>query len=532
VAPAVGAALTVRAIGPRSDALPAAAAKEITKVWSPTPFQAKILARVEFEVMSGGAAGPGKTDALIMGGVRDIHLPWYHATFFRREFPRLQEVIDRCHRYFRPLGAEWSEQKKRFTFPSGAHFSLNHCKDEKDRFNHLGNEYHYLAFDQAEEFTELIITFLIGRMRTAKPGQKLRLRLSSNPGGEAHMFLMKRYNIKEHPEGFKPFRDAETGLSRVFVPGRVWDNPFILQNDPGYIQRLLSISDPALRRAYLYGDWNVFAGQYFSEWSERIHVTEPHPIPDWHEVQLSLDYGYSPSPTVIEFVAYDEHGRATAYKELTLEKATARQIAHALNAVAVTPRERTALLVCDTQIWNPQAEKGGVSIAQMIEEELGNLGCGISLVQANKDRINGWGRVHEFMDPRRPDPTRPGEQVPWLKVFRHRKGSRYGCPMLIETIPAQVHDPKKPGDLKKNGTDHWVETLRYNLARREPLPLIPLDLLPRLTHDRLVHTKTRELIAHFLKRNVTELIGHNEGDELDTIGGSSESAETLTDVWS
>jgi hypothetical protein len=518
----------------RADELPAAAAREMQRVWTPTPYQKKILQRVEFEVLAGGAAGPGKTDALIAGGLRDIKYPDYHAAFFRREYPRLQEVMDRCHRYFKPLGATWSGKEKRWTFPSGAHFSFHHCQREEDRFNYLGDEFHYLAFDQLEEFTLQIYTFLIGRMRTAQKGRRLRLRSSANPGGEMHVDLVDRFRVLQHPEGFKPFRDTETGLSRVFIPGRVWDNPHILENDPAYIQRLLSISDPARRRAYLFGDWTSFSGQFFSTWDQQSHTCEPFEIPDWWEIELCLDYGYDPAPTTILFIAYNQHGQAFVYREITLEKATARQIAHALNAVAQTPRERVATMACDTQIWTKNPEANEVSVAQMITAELDTLGCGITLAQASKDRINGWARVHEFLDPRRPNPETQ-EQEPWLRVFRHHTGSRYGCPNLIKTLPAQTHNDKKPGDMKKNPTDHWVETLRYGLTRREQLPLIPDHLLPRQLHHQVIYSRTRQVLQKVLEQRQAEAdaAGLEGDDALEVIGtGDYGSPETLADIWS
>jgi phage terminase large subunit len=511
---------------PAADEIP----QKAVKIWTPSPYQRRLLSRIEFEVGAGGAAGPGKTDALMQGGLRDVKYPDYHAGYFRREYPRLQEVIDRTHRYFKQLGAEWNEQKKRWTFPSGARYSFHHMQNENDKYNYLGDEFTYLAFDQLEEFTETQLTFLIGRMRTAFK-RKLRLRTSFNPGGEGHLYVMKRYRIDTCPEGYNPFRDPDTGLSRVFIPGRVWDNPHIVRNDPQYIQRLLSISDPALRRAYLFGDWNVFAGQFFSIYDPRLVLVDPFSIPEWWDIGGGIDYGLGPAPTTIELCAFNEHGMAHFYREITLENASAHQIAEALLAAARTPKEQCMTIEADTQMWTPNPEKGGLSVAQMINDHLADRGSQITLVQANKDRINGWARLFEYMDPRRPLPT--GGVGPWMKIFKHRTGSRYGCPRLIETIPVQQHDEKKPGDMKKNPTDHWVETARYALAKREPLALIPADLLPKPTHLERIHSRTRTVLKNVLRRQRRELVDDDDGTEIMDVdvGADFDDEVEIADVW-
>lgn len=485
-------------------------------LWKPSERQEAFLRRVEFDVGFGGAAGGGKTDALQMGGLRDIRFPDVHVAYFRREFPRLQEVMDRAQQRFRRLGATWNEQKKRWTFPSGARYSFHHCKEEKDRFNYLSDEYTTLLFDQLEEFTETIVTFLVTRIRTSVKGRKTRLRTSFNPGGVGHVFIVKRYQIMEHPAGMHPFHD-HAGLSRVFVPSRVWDNPHIMHNDPAYVQRLLSIPDPALRKAYLEGDFSVFAGQFFSTWDPLLHTlgADLFTMPDWWEVGGGMDYGMGPSPSTILFACFNQWGMATVYREITLENATARQIAEAINSAARTPRERSMVIQADTQMWNRHPDTGGVSVADMVNEYLAELGCGITLVQANKDRVNGWARVFQFLDPRRPHPEN-GKPMPWLQIVRE------ACPNLVETFPAQRHDEKKPGDMVKNATDHWVETLRYLLMAREPLSLIPQELLPHPTHRQRISRHTARIMKQAMKRGTAA-----EAEGLDIYDMPIEGQETV-----
>ena len=110
----------------------------------------------------------------------------------------------------------------------------------------------------------------------------------------------------------------------------------------------------------------------------------------------------------------------------------------------------------------------------------------VGLVPAKKDRINGWARVHQYLDPRRPRPEGSGTG-PYVRFFRANPHTGLGTPYAIDTIPAQVHDPGKPGDLKKGATDHAADASRYELMDRPPLSVLPVALEPARPHHRAVH---------------------------------------------
>ena len=81
--------------------------------------QARFLASPAFEVLYGGEAGGGKTDAIVAGPLRQTGHPLYRAIIFRRTFPELQELMDRAGLLYPQLGATWNDRDKRWTFPSG-----------------------------------------------------------------------------------------------------------------------------------------------------------------------------------------------------------------------------------------------------------------------------------------------------------------------------------------------------------------------------------------------------------------------------
>jgi hypothetical protein len=231
-------------------------------------------------------------------------------------------------------------------------------------------------------------------------------------------------------------------------------------------------------------------------------VVDPFELPEGWPRLGGLDWGYAPHPGVLLLLAFDPHGRAWAYREYVFREEPPEHLAEILaEEVLQDPAEREATIYADNVIWGRERDRGP-SIAEVVSRELRRRGCSVRLVPADKARAVGWARVHDYLDPRRAQPD--GSQGPWLRVFRRaggaKSGSTIGCPYLIETLPAQVHDPHRPGDLLKAGreddTDHAVDALRYALVSRPRLP--PLDVQvagAERRHAAYVHQVLRERLA-------------------------------------
>src|SRR6266536_2641446 len=186
-------------------------------LWQPMAGrpQEEFLRRVEFEVGYGGAKGGGKSDAVNMAAAEQVHHQRYHGIIFRRTYGELQDLIDRARPVYHQVGARWNDQKKRFTFPSGAHITYAYCEDPGDEDRYLGREYTYMGFDQLEQMRELQYTKLISCARTSVEGLRVMVRATYNPGGAGHLFVRKRF-VDLGPR--RPYIDPDTGLSRVFIP--------------------------------------------------------------------------------------------------------------------------------------------------------------------------------------------------------------------------------------------------------------------------------------------------------------------------
>jgi hypothetical protein len=120
-------------------------------------------------------------------------------------------------------------------------------------------------------------------------GVKCQMRMTCNPGGPSH-FALKSYFVDNGPD--KIVHDPVTGLSRVFIPSKIIDNPHLLAADPNYINRLRASGSPELQRMWIDGDWDAgLEGQFFTEWSRARHVIEPFNVPShWTRIR-SGDWG-------------------------------------------------------------------------------------------------------------------------------------------------------------------------------------------------------------------------------------------------
>lgn len=243
--------------------------------WAPNSRpQTQFLASAAYEALYGGAAGGGKSDALLVGALRYAHEPRYTAIVLRRTFPELERGIIERSRSIIPAafpGAVYNEQKKAWRFPSGARLLFGHLEHEHSVTDHQGAEYQYLAFDELTHFTERQYTYMLSRGRSAT-GIPVRIRCGTNPGGDGHAWVQRRWGPWLDPESPVQARPGERlwyvhdadgerwvpqgtpdALSRVFVPARASDNPAL---DTGYASRLAAL-DPVTRAQLRDGDWNI-----------------------------------------------------------------------------------------------------------------------------------------------------------------------------------------------------------------------------------------------------------------------------------
>lgn len=440
--------------------------------WKPHPGPQTIFQHCPaYETMFGGTKGPGKTDSLLREGLRQIKKPNYRAIIFRRTYPNLREVIDRSFKYFPAAGGKYNAQEHRWHFPSGAKYAFGHVNHEADKYTYQGHEYHFLGFDQVEEFTESQYLFLMAQNRTSDPTIRCYIRATANPGGVGHGWVKKRFIQVLNPYDIKYFyRDQDEdvecsasdpkGTARAFIPATVYDNPSITENDPNYIKRLEQLPEDD-KQALLYGNWDIFKGQFFKDWRKAIHVREKE-IKKEYVKFLSLDYGYS-NPSSIGWWFVDFDGSLHRYREFYGEGLTYSQLAE--RVVSLTPAdEKIDYCVADPAIWGDRAHhtntKEGIkgeSGAETMQKIWGDF---TQLVKADNSRITGWGRMRELLKP---------------YIDQHgQTNSRFtvdpSCKDFIRTVPILIHDLKKVEDIDSTGEDHAADEARYAVMSRPETP--------------------------------------------------------------
>ena len=434
------------------------------------------MQRPEYEALYGGAAGGGKSDALVVEALRQVEIPHYKGLILRKTFPQLSELIEKSLDYYKRAypKARYNDSKHVWTFESGAKIYFGSMQHSKDKLNYQGKAYDYIGFDELTHFTWEEYSYLFSRNRPNGPGTRVYIRGSANPGGVGHGWVKARYITAAAPMTPIPtvmeVRRPDGGLiqtvrHRIFVPSSVFDNQALLDNDPNYLANLALLPE-AERRALLYGDWDSFAGQVFIEWQDRpegygeqrwTHVVDPFPIPaDWR-IYRGFDFGYS-RPFSVGWYAVDHEGRIYRIKELygcTGEpnqgvKWEPSRIARAIReAEDGDPmlRGRQIVGIADPSIFD---ESRGESVARMMERE------GIYWIGGDNTRLAGKMQCHYRL-------AFDGDGRPMFMVFST-------CRDFIRTVPALVYDDTHVEDIDTDGEDHIYDEWRYVMMEH---PLSP-----------------------------------------------------------
>ena len=428
-------------------------------MWKPFPgAQERFCRRGDFEVLFGGSAGPGKTDCIVAEAARFVHMPAYRAVLFRRTFPQLQEIIDRCFKLYPTIWGMWVATDKRWYFPSGSFVALSHLQHENDKYNHQGKEYHFAGFDELTQFTETQYLYLHSRVRTTDPNIPKRIRASTNPGGIGHKWVKERFIDPMPPT--KSYIDPDTGKSRCYIPATIEDNPALFENDPDYVIQLEAL--PEIEKLRLrYGIWDAFEGQVFSELSQRVHGCEPFEIPpEWTKFMV-FDWGFS-KPFSVGWYAVDYDGVIYRYREwYGCEEGEADKGLRMTNdqiAQGIFDREKERIdeRVADPAIWSrtPSKMKGGIQGPSVFEDLSQH---GLFFLKADNDRIQGKLQVHKRLELEHEIDNDTGEviaQTPRVQIFNDQKH-------FWRTVPEMRQDENNPEDVDTDQEDHIYDEFRY-----------------------------------------------------------------------
>ena len=229
-------------------------------LWEPTQKQSEFLSAVDDEVLFGGAAGGGKSDAIVIDALgaafEGFKNPRYRALLIRRTFPQLRELIDRTRSIYPAIdpGASFKEADKAWEFSSGAKMIFGFCERDADVYQYQGQEFQWIGIDELGHFpTAFVYEYLTSRLRSPDKGLSCYMRATCNPGPK---WIMQRFGITKSGQASVVQLDVEGRIfRRRFIPSFLSDNRHL--DGTGYRERLLQLPD-AQRQMLLDGRWDVF----------------------------------------------------------------------------------------------------------------------------------------------------------------------------------------------------------------------------------------------------------------------------------
>jgi phage terminase large subunit len=398
----------------------------------------------------GGARGGGKSHWLLaqMGADDCQRVPGLKCLLLRKVGKaNMEHFEDLRRRLFTGLVHEFSAYRGVLTFGNGSRIIAGHFQAEKDIDAYLGLEYDVIGIEEATTLSSRKHQDITTCCRTSKPNWRPRIYSTTNPGGIGHAWYRTRFVLP-----FLENRETETR----FVPARVNDNAF---NNPEY-QRVLEGLTGWQRRAWLDGDWDLAAGQFFTTFRRDVHVVADFDETRAREWFCALDYGFA-HYTVVLLACTDGDGNAFVVDEHAERLWLPQRHAGAVKAMLGRHGLEVSQLrrfVAGADVFSRQAD--GTTIAQQYQRE------GIKLRPANMDRVNGWAEILQRLG--EPGSGLPPEAKILPSLFIHQR-----CGRLVETLPSMQHDPHRPEDVLKVdcdedgvGGDDAADCLRYLVATR------------------------------------------------------------------
>jgi len=427
------------------DQVPASLKKEVNDnvIFKPNSGpQTDFLAAPERDVLYGGAAGGGKSYAMLIDPLRFAHRAAHRALILRRSMPELRELIDKSRELYPKAfpGCKYKEVEKLWNFPSGAKVEFGFLERDADVYRYQGQAYSWIGFDEITHLpTEFGWNYLASRLRTTDPEITPYMRCTANPGGVGATWVKKRY-IDPHPPN-ETFI-GEDNLSRKFIPARLDDNPFLAED--GRYEEMLKALPPTQRKQLLEGNWDVNEGAAFTEFDVHAHVITPFELPiSWERIK-GIDYGYASESACVWGAVDPSDGTLIIYRELYQKNLTGQDLGERITQMELSD-PYSVQGVLDTAAWARTGTTGPTVGETLVR-------AGHKLRRADKNRIQGKIQIHEYLKIQQ-------SGRPRLKIFNT-------CPKLIRELQSIPLDKSNPEDVDTHAPDHAYDALRYLIMSR------------------------------------------------------------------
>ncbi|MBE6619848.1 MAG: hypothetical protein E7625_00590 [Ruminococcaceae bacterium] len=405
----------------------------------PNERQAEFFASRARYTAYGGARGGGKSWALrrkLIGLC--LCYPGIRCLLVRRTLTELKA------NHIAPLLGEYGEilrfsaGENAFLMDNGSRIDCGYCDSERDALRYQGQEYDIIAIDEATQLTETQFCALKAALRGVRDMPR-RMYLTCNPGGVGHGWV-KRLFIDRN------YRSGEVPGDYRFISARVWDNRVLMEADPEYVAALESLPE-RLRAAWLEGRWDVFEGQFFSEFDEDRH-TFADGGDRGEEVCcfVGMDYGFDRLALLL--VCEDREGRLWVEREYCCSELTLSEAAEQLSRFIADLSFRVEYVVASPDLWNRRQDSGLSGIAVMMR-----AAALPPFRRADDRRVAGWRLLREYLHGK--------EGEPCLRISKQ-------CTELISCMQSLLYDPHTPEDAASHphAVTHAPEALRYAVMSR------------------------------------------------------------------
>ena len=435
-------------------------------VFKPNPGpQTSFLAASDREVLYGGAAGGGKSYAMLADPLRYMSHPQFSGLLLRHTTEELRELIWKSQEMYPKIypGIKWSERKMQWVAPNGARLWFSYLDRDEDVLRYQGLAFSWVGFDELTQWpTPFPWNYMRSRLRSTAPDLPIYMRATTNPGGPGHAWVKKMF-VDPAPPG-KSFwaTDSDTGevlsypkghskegqplFRRRFIPAMLSDNPYLAEQGD-YETMLLSLPEYQ-RKQLLEGNWDVAEGAAFPEFNRKIHVVEPFEIPrNWVKFR-SCDYGYGSYSAVVWF-AVSPSEQLIVYRELYVSKVLAKDLAKmVLELEQGDGQIRYGVL--DSSCWHKRGDTG-----PSLAEQMNNEGCRWRPSDRSAgSRVSGKNEIHRRLQ------VDDFTEEPRLVIMSN-------CTNLISQLPTLPLDKANPEDIDtKINFDHLYDALRYGIMSR------------------------------------------------------------------
>ena len=413
----------------------------------PLPKQVEFRERPERYVLFGGAAGPGKShEARWALYEKCLTIPGFEALLLRETFGELERThMRRMEAEQEQVGASFTPSSHLMRFPNKSLIEVGHMEDAAAVRKYLSTEYDAIVPDEGALYDPDALLSLSTRARSKKPAVMAaggpKFWVVTNPGGPASQMLLDFFidhtpDFDERPQLKEKYKAEEW----AFVPALLDDNPYM---DPAY-EAALAVEKPHRYQQLRYGNFRVFAGQFFPSWHETRHVRRVE-IPDGCRWFRSMDWGYHAPGCVLWWVVLPD-GHLHIRSDLKFQQDDVQAVKEKILKRDKQLGLRGHLLLYGDpamQAKTGQATMHGASIAEQ-------LGCGY--LPADHDRFNGWTRCHQLL-------RNDTQGEPWMTVDPD-------CRYLIRSIPAAKSDKTDLDDVDTTMDDHALDAWRYGAMSR------------------------------------------------------------------